>query len=101
MDFDTYFNQLVLREGDWLVPAKQGLKPCWPHISPELDRAAVELYQDVFGKPSGEGLKAIDDWFYRANDELHHRRPIDLMAMPEGVHMIREVFVRMSAGMLG
>ena len=101
MDFDTYFDRLVLREGDWLLPAKPDLKQYWPHVSPELDCAAVELYKDVFGKPSDGDLPTIDEWFYRGNDELQNQRPIDLMATPEGVYSIRALFMRMSAGVCG
>lgn len=101
MDFDTYFDRLVQREGGWLVQAKPGLKQYWPHVPPERNRAAVELYRDVFGKPSDNGLPAIDDWFYRANDELQNQRPIDLMATPEGIQSIRVLFERMSAGVYG
>ena len=98
MDYDTYFDRLVLREGQWLVPAKLSLKQYWPEVSPALDRAAVELYENIFGKPSDDDVEAIDEWFYRANDQLHNRRPIDLMANPEGVQTIRALFMRMIAG---
>ena len=101
MDFDTYFDRLVLREGDWLRPAKQKLKPYWPQVAPELDRAAVELYQEVLGEPSDDWLRDIDAWLYSANHELDNRRPIDLVASREGVLSVRACFVRMSAGLIG
>ncbi len=70
-------------------------------IIPGLDRASVELYGEVAGEPGDEGLRHIDGWFYRANHDLDNRRPIDLMASPEGIESVRAFLVRMSAGVVG
>jgi hypothetical protein len=101
MDFETYFELLVLREGDWLRPAKEAIKERWPDAPSELDRAALELYTEVFGKPCDEALAGIDEWFYRASPELGDQRPIDLMRTPEGADCIRAMFLRLAAGALG
>lgn len=101
MDFETYFELLVRREGDWLRPAKEAIKERWPDAPSELDRAALELYTEVFGEPRDDALAGIDEWFYRASRELGDQRPIDLMRTSEGVDRIRTVFLRLAAGALG
>jgi len=101
MDFDTYFELLILREGDWLRPAKQAIKSCWPRASSEVEFAALELYNEVFGTAQDNALADIDALFYRVNSELNHQRPIDLMRTPEGVDRIRAMFSRLAAGALG
>lgn len=101
MDFETYFDRLILREGDWLLPARGALKPFWPQVHAELDRASLELSEDVFGKANDDDLPRIDEWFYRSNSDLDNRRPIDLIAAQQGVLIVRALLVRMSAGVVG
>lgn len=101
MDFDTYFERLVLREGEWLRPAKPDIKAHWPHIPPGLERAALALYEEVFGKPSNDMLAEIDEWFYRVNRELDQQRPIDLMSTLAGVRRIHAIFERLAGGAFG
>lgn len=100
MDFDTYFDRLVLREGDWLRPSKSALRPFWPQVPAGTDQAALELYEEVFGKPSDDNLPGIDEWLYRANSDLEHRRPIDLIATQAGLLIVRSLWLRMSAGLV-
>lgn len=99
MDFDAYFERLVLREGEWLRCAKAALQANWPHVPAELDRAAFELYEDVFGKPGDDLLGQIDEWFYRCNRDLDCHRPIDLLRTPEGTRSVRATIERMAAGL--
>ena len=101
MDFETYFELLMVREGDWLRTAKQAIKDCWPRASSEVECAALELYNEVFGAARDHALADIDAWFYRVNSELNHQRPIDLMRTPEGIDRIRAMFLRLAAGALG
>ena len=101
MDFETYFELLIVREGGWLRPAKQAIRDCWPRAASELECAAIDLYNEVFGAARDDALADIDAWFYRVNSELNHQRPIDLMRTPEGVDRIRAMFLRLAAGALG
>ncbi len=101
MDFETYFELLIVREGGWLRPAKQAIRDCWPRAASELECAAIDLYNEVFGAARDDALADIDAWFYRVNSELSHQRPIDLMRTPEGVDRIRAMFLRLAAGAFG
>jgi len=101
MDFETYFELLIVREGGWLRPAKQAIRDCWPRAPSELECAALDLYNEVFGAARDDAFADIDAWFYRVNSELNHQRPIDLMRTPEGVDRIRAMFLRLAAGALG
>ena len=100
MEFDPYFDQLVLREGDWLEPARGALRQLWPQVPIGLGRASQNLYEEVFGKPSDDALPGIDKWFYRASVDLGSRRPIDLVGTLEGVPQIRRLLIRMSVGLV-
>jgi hypothetical protein len=101
MDFDTYFERLVLREGGWLRSAKPDIKAHWPYVPPELERAAFALYEELFGKRTMTYWPGLDEWFYRVNRELNQQRPIELMSSTEGVRSIHAIFERLAAGALG